>query len=148
MDIRESNENFESKIIWRSYTVLPLIPLVANSNRGTSQQIEDLHNTIANLHDDIKRQLDEFISLLDTQGIYTKDNTSGFAFYWKDTLRSLYVRIGVTNKGWHINRHQVRAGEELFQYRKDNNRPAGLQIFQPWYQGSQWCSWDHSRYGN
>ena len=131
MDIRKSNENFESKIIWRSYAALPLIPLIANSNRDTSQQIEDLHNTIENLDDDIKSQLEEFISLLDTQGIYTKDNTSGFALYWQDTHKSLYVRIGVTSKGWCINRHQIRTNEELFQYLEKNNPPADLQKFSP-----------------
>jgi len=131
MDIREANDDFVSKIIWRSYAALPLIPLIANSNRDTSQQIEDLHNTIENLDDDIKSQLEEFISLLDTQGIYTKDNTSGFALYWQDTHKSLYVRIGVTSKGWCINRHQIRTNEELFQYLEKNNPPADLQKFSP-----------------
>ncbi len=131
MDIRESNENYESKIIWRSYTALPLIPLIANSNRDTSQKIEDLHNTIESLDDDIKRQLEEFISLLDTLGIYTKDNTSGFALYWQDTHKSLYVRIGVTRTGWHVNRHQIRSGEKLFQCFEANKFPGTLQKFSP-----------------
>ena len=131
MDIRESNDNFESKIIWRSYAALPLISLIANSNRDTSQKIEDLHNTIENLNDDIKGQLEEFISLLDTQGIYTKDNTTGFALYWQDTHKSLYVRIGVTKTGWHINRHQIRSGEQLFQCFEENKFPDDLQKFNP-----------------
>jgi len=131
MDIRESNDNFESKIIWRSYAALPLIPLIANSNRDTSQKIEDLHNTIENLNDDIKGQLEEFISLLDTQGIYTKDNTTGFALYWQDTHKSLYVQISVTKTGWHINRHQIRSGEQLFQCFEENKFPDDLQKFNP-----------------
>ncbi len=131
MDIRESNKNFDSKIIWRSYAALPLIPLIANSNRDTSQKIEDLHNTIENLGDDIKRQLEEFISLLDTQGIYTKDNTSGFGLYWQDTHKSLYVRIGVSATGWDVNRHQIRAGEDLFQCFEESKLPGDLQKFNP-----------------
>lgn len=131
MDIRESSENYESKIIWRSYAALPLIPLIANSIRGTSQKIEDLHNAIENLDGNIKRQLDEFIASLDTLGIYTKDNTSGFGLYWQDTHKSLYVRIGVTETGWYINRHQIRAGEELFQYFEATKLPDDLQKFSP-----------------
>ena len=126
MDIRESKSGYESKIIWRNYAALPLIPLIANSNRDTSQKIEELHNTIEGLDINIRSQLEDFISILDSLGIYTKDNSSGFALYWQESNKSLYTKIQVTKTDWLVNRHQVREGEELFSHLKSNDSLNGL----------------------
>ena len=130
MDVRESSSDYQSKIIWRSYAALPLIPLIANSNRNTSQKIEDLHNTIDAFDPDIKSQLEEFITTLDSKGIYTKDNSAGFALYWQDSNKSLYVQIKITRTDWFVYRHQIRSGEELFVAFEYNNLPEDIIGFE------------------
>lgn len=131
MDLREAHDAHEAKIIWRRYAALPLIPLLANSSRDTSRKIEALHDAIENLDGNIKTQLDNFIACLDELGIYTKDKVSGFSLYSQETHKSLYVQIQISNSDWQVNRHQIRRGEEIFDYFKGNNMPDEIRKFNP-----------------
>ena len=51
--------------------------------------------------------------------------------YWQDTHRSLYIQIGVTKTGWLVNRHQITAGEAIFECLEENRLPDELQKFSP-----------------
>lgn len=42
MDVRESGDGYDSRIIWRNYASLPLIPTIKNLTRDTSRKIEEL----------------------------------------------------------------------------------------------------------
>ncbi len=115
MDVRELDDEYVSKVIWRSYAALPLIPLIATTSRNESQNIENLHKAIDELDETKRNQLENLVTLLDENGIYTKDNSAGLALYWKDSNKSLYVQLKVTKLDWSVRRHQIRpTDDQLF----------------------------------
>jgi hypothetical protein len=115
LDVREENNKYVSKIIWRRFTLLPQIPLIAQAIRDTSLSVEAMRNKYAQLPVDKKATLDKLIEYLNDNNTYLKDNTLGFAIYSLNRKKSLYISIDISDKGWIVKRHQIRSGEKLFE---------------------------------
>ncbi len=114
MDLREVRGEPVSKIIWRRYTNLPQIPLVAESSRDTSRGIEAMKARVAGLGADDRQRLDALLAALADAGVMATEGPQGYDLKWQDTGKSLYVRLKVSDDGWHIVRHQVRSGDALY----------------------------------
>lgn len=114
MDIREEHPNYISRIIWRSYTPLPQIPLMAQATRDTSLGLEKMRDRYHSLPEQIHQQLNQFTTLLSEHGFYVVENTYGFSIYSESDKKSLYIYLRINSSNWEIVRHQVRVEEALF----------------------------------
>lgn len=115
MDFREEHDDFVSKIIWRRYSALPQIPLVAESIRDTSTGIDKMKERENSLPADLKILLDRLLEALSERGLIAVENTIGYAIKSEDSKKSIYTQIAIQEKSWIVVRHQIRPPEHLYE---------------------------------
>jgi len=116
LDTRKENEEYISRIIWRNYSPLPQIPLIAQAQRNTAARIEDMNTKLVNLPEKSKALLEQLLQYLRERNIYSVENTYGYALYSGKNNKSLYVVINVLEDGWEIRRHQIKESEYLYEF--------------------------------
>jgi hypothetical protein len=107
----QANNDYITKIIWRKYTQLPQIPLIAEYTRNTTAAIERIQALEEQLPQIEKDALDRFKADLLKEGMRCQENTAGYALQWADDRKSTYININIRAKDWVILRHQIRSTE-------------------------------------
>ena len=120
MDIRESSQKYDSKIIWRRYAQLPQIPLIAKAYRDKNVQVEKMQTIFNALPEEKKELFNILREKLMTKKIHLKEQSTGFGLYRDNKSKSLYISIDIDKKGFIIRKHQIRKNEKLFHLIKDN----------------------------
>jgi len=118
MDIRESAQKYQSKIIWRRYAQLPQIPLIAKAYRDKNRQVEKMQTVFQALPPEKKELFDMLRKKLILKNIYFKEQSAGFALF-RDN-KSVYISIDINKEGFTVRKHQIREKEKLFHWIKDN----------------------------
>lgn len=121
MDLRDEVERYVSRIIWRRYTNIPLIPLVAESNRNTEISIDKVKDLQSKLPKEATESLYELLENLTSNGYLAVDNTFGYAIKNSKTKKSTYIQIEIQENKWLLRRHQIREPESIF-FLIENNR--------------------------
>lgn len=114
MDLREAWGSMTSRIIWRRYSALPQIPLIAESTRDTSVGIDNMKVREVQLSPDQKGALQDLLDALSNQGLIVVENTIGYALKSEDTKKSIYTQIEIRDQSWTIIRHQIHNSEPLY----------------------------------
>ena len=114
MDLREERGDLVSKIIWRRYSVLPQIPLIAESIRDTSAGIDKMKERESKLSSKLKLLLQKLLESLSGHGLMAIENTSGYALKSENSKKSIYTTVAIRDRGWVIVRHQIRPPESLY----------------------------------
>lgn len=114
MDMREENNNYVSRLIWRRYIALPQIPLVADSMRDNTAAIEKIKDKEEYMNSVFKSKLDELMAYLSENDFIVVENTAGYAIKDESTKASIYTTIKILDNGWMIIRHQIRPPEMLY----------------------------------
>jgi len=114
LDTRKENEEYISRIIWRNYSPLPQIPLIAQSQRYTAARIEDMNAKLVSMPEKSKVLLEQVLQYFNERNIYSVENTYGYALYSGKNNKSLYVVVNILEDGWEIRRHQIRSPEYLY----------------------------------
>ncbi|OUR95743.1 hypothetical protein A9Q84_14675 [Halobacteriovorax marinus] len=114
MDMRSRSSSstiIDSKIIWRRYSKLPMIPLVGNSIRDNASKIE---RNLAFIPSYSKPHQDTLEKLLaNLKGKYRlKENSQGYSINKEN--KSLYTEISLNEKEWQIRSHQISDNEPIF----------------------------------
>lgn len=115
LDTRKENEEYISRIIWRNYSLLPQIPLIAQAQRNTSARIEEMNTMLVTMPEKSKDLLEQVLEYFNERNIYPVENTYGYALYSGENNRSLYVAVNIRKDGWEIIRRQIRSPEYLFE---------------------------------
>ncbi|WP_369601040.1 hypothetical protein AAIA72_14650 [Hahella sp. SMD15-11] len=115
MDLREEHDNLVSKIIWRRYSALPQIPLVAESIRDISAGIDRMKEREEGLPPDRRVLIDRLLEALSDYGLVAVENTKGYALMDADTRKSVYTSIAIRDQDWTVVRHQIRPPESLYE---------------------------------
>jgi len=115
LDTRKENEEYISRIIWRNYSPLPQIPLIAQAQRNTAARIEDMNGMLLVMPEKSKQLLEKVFQYLNDRNIYPVENTYGYALYSGKNNKSSYVVINIKKDGWEIIRRQIRSPEYLFE---------------------------------
>jgi hypothetical protein len=130
MDVSETGQNeYVSRIIWRRYSPLPQIPLLASASRDTSLGIETMRETRASMavnNPSADASLVRLLSTLDENGYSVQENTQGLAFI--RGKKSLYTMVRIVNEGWQLVRHQIRRGEILHADIENKQLPSCLEL--------------------
>jgi len=114
MDLREERGDLTSKIIWRRYSVLPQIPLIAESIRDNSAGIDKMKERESKLPFDLKQLLQKLLESLSGHGLMAIENTNGYALKSEDSKKSIYTTVAIKDIGWTVVRHQIRPPETLY----------------------------------
>ena len=114
LDTRKEGDEYISRIIWRNYSLLPQIPLIAQAQRNTAARIEDMNTMLVQMPKSSKILLEQLLEYFNERNIYPVENTYGYALYSGENNKSLYVVINIFGDGWEIRRHQIRSPEYLY----------------------------------
>ena len=106
--VNPKSDDYVAKIIWRKYTQLPQIPLVAEYTRNTAASIERIQVLEENMTQLKQDALNQFKADLLEIGMRCQENTSGYALQWIKSRKSTYININIEEQGWTIMRHQIR----------------------------------------
>ena len=111
VDIRKMNNHTVSKVIWRRYSELPMVPLIATSIRNTTVKVENVHSVVASWQQPVQELYKSMLNLLTSNGLTAKENTHGLSFY---SQKSLYTQAVFTEQGFFIRRVQIGNKENLW----------------------------------
>lgn len=114
LDVREVGDVYLSRVIWRNYSMLPQIPLVAQARRDTTTAIESMKERRKHLPEERRTSLDGFIAALSENDVYLKEITQGYALYSERNNKSLYTKILIHDNDWTVLRHQIHDHDALF----------------------------------
>lgn len=130
MDIRSQDEtskdapeqprtpSYKSQIIWRRYSPLPEVPIVAQSSRDHSEAIEKMRQT----KDKIEQEnptawncLDSFLKHVKEGGFRLKEDTTGESIHRDGNSTYTRIKYDENELRWRLERHQIGPAEsELF----------------------------------
>ena len=125
VDIRKINNQTVSKVIWRRYSELPMVPVIATSTRNTTATIEQIPAYKIVWPTPLQELLDNLIQQLETIGITVKQNTQGYALH-EDKSTWIYIHLEPTL--FYIRRDYISPNEQIYDAVHNKTIPTELTV--------------------